>query len=331
MITDKTARATRLPSFGKGITLLIALLFVASLPASSHAFDVRLGTGEAGTFSHFTGRIIARIINKNTEEISCQLVPAAGDMHNLTNLNEGSLDIAVVDSRMLYDAVNKRGNFKFLDIRYDNLRSLMPLFNVPIVLVTRNDAHIGALSQLPGKRINMGLPRSPQQLTVSTVMKAKGWSKKDFSLVTEISPTLSQDTMAFCHGDIQAMVHIGVHPDSSLQQLLQRCGGGLLGLNDNEMRQLVNQNPAYTMMKIPADIYPTNAKGLETIGTKAVLVASADLDKASVRHVIELIYSNQERLHHAHPALETISVSAGRENGISVKRHPGADQFFSGQ
>ena len=331
MITAKTAPSIGLPPIGKGIALIIALFLVISIPAPGHAFDVRLGTGDTGTFSHFTGRIITRIVNRNTKEIKCQLVPASDDMHNLTNLNEGSLDLAVVDSRMLHDAVHKAGNFQFLDIRYENIRSLIPLYDVPIVLIIRNDAHIGSLSQLSGKRLNIGTPRSLQQLTFSTLMTAKGWSKKDFGLIAEISPSLSQDTMAFCHGTVQVMMHIGVHPDSALQQLLQRCGAGLLGFNDSEMQQLVNQSPAYSMMKIPADIYQSNVKGLETMGTKAVLVASGDLDKESVRYVIDLIYSNQERLHHAHPALQSISLSTGRAYDAGVERHPGAIQFFSEQ
>jgi TRAP transporter TAXI family solute receptor len=329
MITDKTAPSIGLPLIGKGIALLTAICVIAFIPASSLAFEVRLGTGEAGTFSHFTGRIITRLINMNTEAIHFQLVPASGDMHNLTNLNEGSLDLAVVDSRMLYDAVTKAGNFQFLDIRYENLRSLIPLYDMPIVLVTRNDAHIDSLGQLSGKRLNIGPPRSLQQMTVDAIMSAKGWSEKDFGLITEISPSLSQDTMAFCHGTVQAMVHIGVHPDSSLQQLLQRCGGGLLGLNDKAMRQFVSQNPAYAMMKIPAGLYHSNKKGLETMGTKAILVASGDLDSQSVHQILALIYSNKERLHQAHPALQHISVSAGSQYDVGVEPHPGAVQYFS--
>ena len=50
MITDKTAPTNGFPPFGKGIALLIILLMVAAMPVSGLAFDVRLGTGEAGTF-----------------------------------------------------------------------------------------------------------------------------------------------------------------------------------------------------------------------------------------------------------------------------------------
>ena len=82
-----------------------------------------------------------------------------------------------------------------------------------IELVARKDAGITALGDLKGKRINAGGPRSLQHLAMATIIKSKNWSKYDFSLVGELPPSQSQDTMAFCHGTMQAMVHIGMHPD----------------------------------------------------------------------------------------------------------------------
>ena len=74
--------------------------------------------------------------------MNCETVPASDDVHNLTNLQGGSLDIGLIDSRMLHDAVNKTGEFEFLDISYDNLRALVPLYDIPITLVVRSDAKI---------------------------------------------------------------------------------------------------------------------------------------------------------------------------------------------
>jgi len=92
-----------------------------------------------------------------------------------------------------------------------------------VTLVVRSDAGINSLAELNGKRINAGAPRSLQRLAVDTIVTAKNWSRSDFSLVAELSASQAQDTLAFCHGTVQAMVHIGVHPDSSLQQLMRLC------------------------------------------------------------------------------------------------------------
>ena len=173
MITIKDVIQNRFLRSLTKMPITLTLIFVLGFPLSANAFEIRLGTGEIGTFSHFTGRMLCRAINGHAEGVQCETVPSSGDVHILTNVQGGSLDIGLVDSRMLQDAVAKQGYFEFLDIRYDNLRVLMPLYDVPVTLVVRNDADIGLLDDLKGKRINAGTPRSPEHLAVDTILQAK--------------------------------------------------------------------------------------------------------------------------------------------------------------
>jgi len=323
-----TTKKTCFIWFFKRAPVISAFLIIGLFPFSADAFDILLGTGETGTFSHFAGRTICRMINRHANDINCKTVPAPGDVHNLTNLQGGSLEIGLIDSRMLDDAINKTGYFEFLDISYDNLRALVPLYDVPVTLVVRSDAEITSLNELKGKRINAGAPRSLQHLAVDTIMKAKNWSKKDFSLVEELPASQSQDTMAFCHGTIQAMVHIGVHPDSSLQQLFRLCKAGLVNMDDNDIEKLVNDHPAFSKIDIAADAYPSHQKGVITFGTRVTLVASEDLDEQTVYKIIDAIYSNRKHLKRAHPALSSFTVAAARKSDAGIRLHPGAAKYL---
>ncbi len=104
--------------------MLCVAVVLGTVPLAADAGDVLLGTGAAGDFSHFTGRVICRILNRSPGELNCRVIPAQDDIHNLTNLNGGSLDLALLDSRLLNDAMTRKGQFQFLDIRYDNLGGL---------------------------------------------------------------------------------------------------------------------------------------------------------------------------------------------------------------
>jgi TRAP transporter TAXI family solute receptor len=329
MIANKCKNYICFKQFFRRVSIILTFLIIAIFPFSANAFDILIGTGETETFSHFAGRMICRVINRHSDDLNCKTVPGPGDVHNLTNLQGGSLDIGLIDSRMLHDAMNKSGYFEFFDISYDNLRTLVPLYDDPITLVVRSDAKIGLLEALKGKRINAGAPRSLQHLAVDTIMKAKNWTKGDFSLVGEISASLSQDTMAFCHGTIQAMVHIGVHPDSSLQQLLRLCNADLVDMNDNDIEKLVNDHPAFFKINIAADTYPSHPSDVTTFGTRAVLVVSQDLDEQTVYTIMDAIYSNRKRLKSAHKALSLVKVDAMRQSEIGIQLHPGAVKYFS--
>jgi hypothetical protein len=317
--------------FLKLAIIVSTFLIVGLSPFSANAFDILFGTGKTGTFSHFTGRTICRVIDRHSDNISCKTVTASDDVQNLTNLREGGLDIALIDSRMLFDAINKTGNFKFFDIGYENLRVLIPLYDVPITLVVRNDAKIASLEDLKGKRINAGAPLSLQHLAVDTIMKAKNWSKKDFSLIGELPSSMSQDTMAFCHGRVQGMLHIGVHPDSSLQKLIRLCKASLVSMDDNDIQKLVSDHPALWKISIAADTYPSISKGLTTFGTRAMMVASEELDEGIVYQILDAIYSNRDRLKSAHPSLSLYSVGVAQKSATGIKLHPGAVKYFSEQ
>ena len=329
MITRKYAMHLCFTWFFKRAPMIIVLLIIGLYPFSAHSLDILLGTGDAGTFSHFTGRTICRIINSHADDLNCKAIPAPDDMHNLTNLQGGALDIGLVDSRMLYDAINKTGYFAFLDISYDNLRTLIPLYNVPVSLVVRRNAEINSLQKLKGKRINAGAPMSLENLTVDTIMKAKNWSKADFSLVQELPASQSQDTMAFCYGTVQAMVHIGVHPDPYLQQLLERCKADLADMDDNDIEKLINDHPAFSKISIAANMYPSYPQSVTTFGTQMTLVASEDLDEQTVYKIIDTLASNRKRLQRAHPALSSFTEDAAQQNDARIQPHPGATKYFS--
>ncbi|MDX2481790.1 MAG: TAXI family TRAP transporter solute-binding subunit [Desulfuromusa sp.] len=311
---------------------IIPLSLIVSIclcPLSALAFDVRLGTGEPGSFSYFTGRVLCRMINTQVDDINCQQVPTSDDAYNLTNLQGGSLDIGLVDSRPLFDAINKTGSFEFFDISYENLRALAPLYDIPITLIVRNDAGIASLADLKGKRINAGNPGSLQDLAVKTILQAKKWSKQDFSLVADLPPIKSQDTKAFCYGTFQAMLYIGLHPDFSLRQLLKDCNANLVNMDDSDIEKLVNDHPAFWKIDLAAGTYPSHPEKVVTFGTRAMLVVSEDFDKETAYKIIEIIDKSRKRIAAAHPALSLFSVDVARKSVPGLELHPGATMYFA--
>lgn len=318
------------------IIKLIGLIWVMSMsliffsiPAS--AFDVFIGTSNPRTFSYFTGRLLERIINKQIKDINCKVVPASGDIHNLTNLLQGSLDVALIDSYMLHDAINKIGNFRFFEIDYQNLSILVPLYDVPFTLIAGYNTGITKLDDLKRKRVNIGAPLSLQRLSVETILTAKNWSKNTFSLVAEISNSQSQDTMAFCHGNIDAMIHIGVHPDPSLQQLFKLCKAKAVNMNDNDIQSLVRRHPAFLKFTIPSGTYPSQTSDIITFGTQTLLVASQNLDEETAYAILNAIYRNHKKFFNAHPSLVLKKPDIKEMSYVGIRLHTGALKYFSGQ
>ena len=317
--------------FSRCTALFLLSCIVFLFPVSAAAMSILIGTGEVGSFSHFVGRTICRTIDSRLTDIDCKALPGPDDLHNLTNLQIGSLDMVLVDSRTLHDAISQSGQFRFLDISYVRFRALARLYEVPAMLVARSDAGIPSLDSLTGKRINMGSPGSLRNRLFSAIMEAKGWTREDFSLVEELSSSQAVDSMAFCHGTIQAMLHIGVHPDAQLNQLIRLCDAQLIDTVDQDTARVIQDHAAYSRVGIAAGTYPSQDRTVFALGTRVMLVASEDFGEPLAYRIIGALADARRRIESAHPALAAFDerTAAGDELGIPL--HPGVSRYLKEQ
>jgi len=323
---NKITVKSRYPSVIRVPFVLLLGVFLFLTPSTTRAYEILLGTGEVGSFSHFSGRILCRTINKEIPEINCSVQATDDEIDSLTNLQGGSLDLAIINSNILDAAVHKTGQFQFLDINYENLSILSPLYDRPIGIIVRSNAGIATLNDLKGKRINAGAPGSIERRAMELIMKAKGWTIDDFSRFEELPTSHSQDTMAFCHGSVQAMMTIGVHPSQSTQRLIENCKGILLNIDDLDIDKLVNERAACWKTEISGASYSMPAK---TFGTRAMLVASDAIDEKTGYAITKALYDNKLRLNKSHPALSLYPVQEAQKGIESLRLHSGANLFFT--
>ena len=306
------------------------LCLLAMHPGPVQAFELLLGSGESGSFSHFVGRQLCRSINTLPEgELRCRTIPDASPVHNLTNLSGGALDLILIDSRLLSDALQETGSFQFLDIDYGNLQALLPVYDTPVMLLVSGDADIHTLPDLQGGKVNFGPPGSLQHEVFEAILAAKSWKPADFSLVEELSNSGSQAAMAFCHGGIQAMLHVGIHPDPGLKRLRRECRARPLNLDDPEIQDMVRKRPSYFRIVLPPERSSFPEHEVRTFGFKTLLVCSSDLDRDTVRRLLSGIEQQQADLREAHPALADFQMQGLDVQQWTIPFHEEAQRFFS--
>jgi hypothetical protein len=314
--------------------LILALVLFFSSFSSASALELLLGTSQSGTFDHHTGRTICRMLNNLAEGLECRVKPAdnAGHadvaVHNLTNILSGSLDLGIVDSIKQANAFNQSGRFEFTDIRYDNLRSLFTLNSIPFTLITYQGSGINSFEDLRGKTVNIGYQGSSQREIMNFLMAAKNWSKKEFRLVEQIPTSRSQDSMALCHRNVDAIVRVNVHPDSSIQQIVRLCKAELVSVSGPDIMQFIEQNPAYQVISIPAGTYASNPSPVATVGVKATLITSEEMDEESVYTIVKTLFENLDRLKRTHPSFASLTPAGMHTDGLAAPLHRGAIKYY---
>lgn len=301
------------------------------------ALDILVGSAQSGTFNHRVGRALCQLINSKAEEIQCDVVPADSGLHSsdtvhtLANVLSGGLDLGIVDSSIQYDAVNRTGQFEYFDFSFDNLRSLFSMNGIPFTVAVQGNEGLNSLTDLKGKKINVGNPGSSHRAIMDNLMRVKGWQKKDFSLMEELPATQSQDTLALCFGSVDAVVRFDTHPNADTKHIVDLCDARLLNIAGAEVNKLLVDKPYYFELSIPASTYASNSDLVHTFGLLETIVTTDSLDEESAYLLVKAVFENLEWLRSRHPAFSMLTPVDMSSRGLSVPLHPGALKYYREQ
>ncbi len=309
------------------IFALVTLYIFPSFPV--HASDKIITIGTAGVTGVYypAGGAICRLMNRSRKEtgIRCTVESTGGSINNLEAVRKGDIELGIVQSDLLYYAYN--GAEIFSDVGADKkLRVLFALHSEPLTIVARKDANIVKFEDLQGKRVNIGAPGSGIRATMEELMMEKGWNEKTFSALVDIkSGDLSG---ALCGNKLDAVAYAGGHPNGTIQQLTASCETKLISLNDKYINKLVEKNPFYFPAVIPGGTYKGNPKDIRTVGVKAVLVASEDLDDDVVYEMVKSVFERIEDFKTLHPVFSTLQEKNMVHDSKVAPLHNGAARYF---
>ncbi len=276
------------------------------------------------------GKGICTLMNRQQEEggTTCLAVPTGGSIANLRNVRAGKLTIAAAQSDARFNAVNGAGPFSEAGPDPD-LRALFSVHVEPFTVVARRDAGIRSFDDLKGKRVNIGNPGSGGRATMESVMAAKGWTEADFAMVGSLPA--DQQSLALCHGRIQAMVYTVGHPNPSVGKAMGLCDAMIVEVEGPGIDKLIADNLSYAYTDIPAGIYPDNDEAVSTFGVRATVVASATTDAETVYRVVKSVFDNLERFRRMHPAFGDLDPGTMMMLGLSAPLHEGAIRYYREQ
>lgn len=312
----------------RGITGCLALAcFLVTIPGTAVATDLRIGTGSTAGVYYRVGRAICSLINRQSAEVglTCQALPTDGSIANLRDVRKGELQIAVAQSDWQFHAVNGTGPFAKAGADGD-LRALFSVHGEPFTVVAREDSGIASFDDLKEMRVNIGNPGSGQRATMEVVMKAKGWTVEDFAVAGALPA--NQQSLALCHGRLDAMIYTVGHPNPSVGKAIGLCDAVIVDVGGPEIDRLVAENPYYAYTEIPAGIYGGSDKPVRTFGVKATVVSSAKVDEETVYRVVRMVFDDLDRFRSLHPAFGNLDPKAMVTDGLSAPVHDGAARYF---
>ena len=288
---------------------------------------VTIGSGVNSSLSYLTGHAIAQTAKKRLEEIDVRLTvnPTGGSMAALKAVLEKKLDLALVSSFHLYQAVKGRGPWEEAG-RQESVLSVFTLYTEALILVTAETSGIRFITDLKGKRINIGLPGSDEQRAAILALDEAGLNMETDVEAKEIDADTGLNMLQ--EGRLDAAFYMTVHPDEGLKTII-RGKKKLRFIPIPVNRTFLLRYPYYVRTTIPAELYPEAdiKEAVETFGIKTMLVASTTVPKDTVYAVIEGIFDNVKSFNQLHPAYRGLT-KKNMTDGMYRMIHRGALYYY---
>lgn len=287
---------------------------------------VSIGTGGVTGVYYPTGGAICRLVNKDRKEhgIRCSVESTGGSIYNINTIRGGELEFGVAQSDWQFHAYN--GTSKFEDQGpFENLRAVFSVHPEPVTILARADSGIENITDVKGKKVNIGNPGSGTRGTWEVMEEALGWSRDDLLLAAELKS--AETSAALCDGKIDAYFWLVGHPSALTQETLSTCEANLVNATGAEIDKLVADNPYYRAATIPAGMYNNDAD-VNTFGVAATFVTSADVSEEAVYVVVKAVFENFEDFKKLHPAFANLKEEEMVGEAISAPLHPGAEKYY---
>lgn len=314
------------------LTALFCFAFIlaaAMAPSALHAKTrfVTIGTGGITGVYYPTGGAISKMINKKRKEygIRCTVESTAGSVFNVNAVMTGDLDFGIVQSDRQYQAAHGKAEWKNKGPQKD-LRAIFSIHPESVTLVAAQDAGIQTISDLRGKRVNIGNPGSGQRQNAIDALAAAGIDYQKDLHVEQVKASEAAGLLQ--DGRIDAFFYTVGHPSGAIKEATAGTRKVKI-IPIKDIDALLVKYPYYAPATIPVKFYPgaANKVDIPTFGVKATFVTSAKVPDDIVYAITKEVFENLDQFKKLHPAYEVLTPK-GMLQGLSAPIHPGAMKYY---
>jgi len=308
-----------------GIALTTGMV---SAPAMAAEF-ITIGTGGVTGVYYPTGGAICRLVNKGRKEhgVRCSVESTGGSVYNINTIRGGELDMGVAQSDWQYHAFKGTGKKAFIDAGpFKGLRAVFSVHPEPISIVARKDSNIKHVSDLVGKRVNIGNAGSGTEATWNVMWKAMGHTNKDLKLASQLKS--SETPGALCDNKIDAFFWLVGNPAALNKEATTTCEANFVAVDGPAVDKLVSENSFYGTTNIPGGMYRGNPNDTPTFGVLATFVSSTNTSADTIYAVVKAVFENFGSFKKLHPAFANLDEISMVTKGISAPLHDGAIRYY---
>ena len=300
---------------------LLTALLLSGCSSAKMAKRLRFGAaGEGGIYREFGEQFAA--LENETSNGQIELKTTAGSAANLRLLTGEYLQLAIAQADLVQDAYSQTGIFADEE-ETRGFGAVAALYTEACQVIVRADSDIQSIEDLQGRTVSIGAEESGSEQNALQILSAYGLTDK---LVNTVNLNYEDAAAQLSAGNIDAIfITVGL-PSPVVTELAGECGVRLLNVDGSAAQRLRSAYSAYNEVTIPAGTYPGQKADVQTVGVKAVLLASDSLSSRQVQQLTELLFSSREALE------EQLGLALDPETdaveGVGIPFHAGAAAWY---
>jgi len=269
---------------------------------------------------------LCRVVNAGEGDgPRCLVDPRDGSIDNLEALRAGGIDMAVVQSDWPFLAHQGLGRFE-PDGPFTDLRAVAVLNVEAVTVLARPEAGIAGLSDLKGKRVNLGPAGSALRAVGDMLLTAAGLAPAKLALAGDLPPDMQ--AQALCTGDLDAALFVVGHPNAAVNEAITGCGAVPVPITGAVAEAVRKDRPWLVRTSVPAAAYPGLAEDVPSVGPAALLVTTEEMEPAVVTSIVRGLVEHLEPFRNEHPALARLERRDLPPAALGVPMHPAAEAAY---
>ena len=302
------------------LVLVIAVVAGCGQGGGKKFLNIATG-GTSGTY-YPIGGAMAEILNKEIPDMNASAQSTGATVANINMLQEGSVDLAIVQNDITYYAAN--GIEMFKDKKVDNLRGVAVLYPETCQIVTLAETGIKNVADLKGKRVAVGAAGSGAEANARQILEAYGITYDD---IDAQYLSFGEAASALKDGNVDAAFLTAGYPTAAVQDISSQNKVALVPLDNDKIDALIAKYPYYTKTVIPAGTYAGVDVETPAVSVMAMLVASDKVDNQMGYDIVKALFGNLDRIKAAHSVGKLIT-KEGAMKGMPIQMNAGAEKYF---
>ncbi|MFB0507213.1 MAG: TAXI family TRAP transporter solute-binding subunit [Thermodesulfobacteriota bacterium] len=259
-------------------------------------------------------------------KIMVQAITSAGSGENINMLKGKEVDLVILQGLFGKMAWNGIGIYE--GNPYKELRTITMLWpNVEHFVIFEDKVKTGTATDIRGLRFSIGRAGSGTEMSGLTIMEGLGMKRED---VKGEYLDYFGSSAAMKDKRIDGANLVAGPPVAAVTDIFASPGmkAAILEFTDEQLKE-INEKTAYPGFRyvIPANMYPGQAKPVQSIAQPNFLGVRADVDKEVIKLLTKTLFDNPDYLKAVHKMGAFITLEKAL-SGLPAPLHPGAYEYY---